>query len=131
MLKECKKAMGYGGKLSDGEIARLCRTGAMELMTRGVLLPGKVDFTITEEAVVDPDTQEPETDPVTGETRTIEKVTDNSTLTDELCMRAIITYAKAHFGNPPNYQNLISSYETQLGQLMNTSGYTDYSMVRE
>ena len=122
MLKECKKAMGYGGKLSDGEIARLCRAGAMDMMTRGVLVPGKVDFTITEEAVADP---------VTGETRTIEKVTDNSTLTDELCMRAIITYAKAHFGNPPNYQNLISSYETQLGQLMNTSGYTDYSMVRE
>jgi hypothetical protein len=50
---------------------------------------------------------------------------------DNYLMRAIITYVKANFRNPPNYANLISSYETQLGKLMVTDGYTDYSMISE
>ena len=132
MLKECKKALPYNGTLADGELARLCMAGAMDLQTRGVIFPDgqEVSFTIAEENYIDPETKETETDPVTGETRTIEKVTDNSTLTDDLCMRAVITYVKAHFGNPPNYDNLRESYETQLAQLMVTDGYTDYSMIQ-
>ena len=41
-------------------------------------------------------------------------------------MRAIITYVKMNFGNPPNQEWLQQSYETQLGQLMTTSGYTNF-----
>ena len=130
MLRECKTAMGFTGSLADGEIARLCEAGAMDLETRGVILPGTVEFVYTLQPVVDPDTATTETDPDTGDPLYREVVTDNSNLTDPFVMRAIITYAMAHFGNPPNYQNLISSYETQLAQLMVTSGYTDYSMVR-
>lgn len=129
MLKECKRAMRISGSLEDGDISRLCKAGAMDLETRGVVLPGSVEFTYTEEPVIDEDTGETEVDPRTGEVRFVERVEDESTLKDDLCMRAIITYAKAHHGNPPNYDNLISSYETQLSKLMVTSGYTDYSMV--
>ena len=131
MLKECKRALPYDGTLADGELARLCLAGAADLKTRGVIFPDgqDVSFSFSEETWIDPETGEPETDPMTGENRTIEKVTDESTLTDNFVMRAIITYVKANFGNPPNYDNLISSYQTQLGQLMVTDGYTDYSMV--
>ena len=132
MLKECKRALPYDGTLADGELARLCMAGAMDLKTRGVVFPDgqAVSFTFTEEVYLDPETDEPEKDPATGENRTYEKVTDTSTLTDDLIMRAIITYVKANFGNPPNYQNLLQSYQTQLGQLMVTDGYTDYSMIQ-
>lgn len=131
MLKECKRAMPYDGNLADGDIARLCLAGALDLKTRGVIFPNGTDvsFTFEEATWLDPETGEPEVDPLTGENRTYEKVTDTSTLNDQLCMRAIITYVKAHFGYPPNYQQLITSYETQLGQLMVTDGYTDYSMI--
>lgn len=129
MLKECKRAMRISGSLEDSEISRLCKAGAMDLETRGVVLPGTVEFTYADEPVIDEDTGETEVDPRTGEARFVERVEDESTLTDDFCMRAIITYAKAHHGNPPNYEQLITSYETQLAQLMVTSGYTDYSMV--
>ena len=131
MLKECKRALPYDGTLADGELARLCLAGAMDLKTRGVIFPNgqDVSFTFTEETWQDPETHQPEKDPITGENIKIEKVTDTSTLTDELCARAIITYVKANFRNPPNYQQLLASYQTQLGQLMVTDGYTDYSMV--
>ncbi len=131
MLKECKRALPYDGMLDNGELARLCLAGAADLKTRGIVFPDgqDVSFTFTEETWIDPETGEPETDPMTGENRTYEKVADTSTLTDNYLMRAIITYVKANFRNPPNYANLVSSYETQLGQLMVTDGYTDYSMV--
>lgn len=130
MLKEVKRAMGYKTSSEDGVIARLCRAAAMDMTTRGVVLPGTVEFTYAEEPVVDPDTMQTEIDPATGEARYTEVVTDLSTLTDELCIQAIATYVQANFGNPPNYDNLVASYQTQLGQLMITSEYTDYSMVR-
>ena len=126
MLKEAKRAMGITYSHKDGEIAQLCEAGAMELETRGVILPGTVAFTITETPILIPGTTETEKDPRTGETRYMDVVTDNSTLTDSWCMRAIITYVKMNFGNPPNQEWLQQSYETQLGQLMTTSGYTNF-----
>lgn len=127
MLKEAMRAIGYAGVMDQGEIARLCKAAAMDMETRGVVLPGTVDFAYAEEAVVNPDTGETEIDWSTGEPLYREKVTDNSDLEDELCMRAIVTYAKAYFHNPPNHEQLVAAYEKQLGQLMYTSGYTDYA----
>ena len=126
MLKEAKRAMGITGSMSDGEIARLCEAGAQDLTTRGVILPGTVAFTYAETPILVPGTTETETDPITGEARYVETVTDTSTLADNWCMRAIITYVKMNFGNPPNQDWLQQSYETQLGQLMTTSGYTNF-----
>lgn len=129
MLKECKRAIGYDGFLENGDIARLCLAGARDLETRGVILPGKVSFEFEEKPLVDPETLTTEKDWETGEDRTYEAVTDTSDLTDEYICRAIFTYVNMNFGNPPNYDKLRDSYDRQLGQLMITSGYTDYTMV--
>ena len=126
MLKECCRAIGYTGSLDLGEIARLCLAGAADLTTRGVILPGKVEFSFTEQPIMDPVTSEQETDWMTGEGRTFEVVTDTSDLTDALCCRAIFTYVQMRFRNPPNYDKLREAYEIQLGELMTTSGYTDF-----
>lgn len=103
MLTEAKKALRVTDPEYDSEIASLLTAGARDLEIAGVELPGTVAFTVTDE-----------------------DVTDNSTLEDELCKRAILTYAAAHFGNPPNYDKLVDAYETQKLQLMHAGEYTDY-----
>ena len=104
MLKEAKKALRVTSTYYDSEIASLLMAGANDLAIAGVQLPGEVTFTIS-----------------TGDT-----VTDMSTLTDALAMRAVITYAQMRFGNPPNYQQLADAYDLQKVQLMHATGYTDY-----
>ena len=104
MLKEAKKALRVTAALYDTEIAALLMAGASDLEVAGVVLPGAVTFTIG----------------------TDDAVTDNSTLTDPLVQRAIITYAAARFGNPPNYQALKEAYDEQKVQLMHAGAYTDY-----
>lgn len=104
MLKEAKKALRVTTTYYDSEIASLLMAGANDLAIAGVQLPGEVTFTVSSSDVV----------------------TDTSTLTDELAMRAVITYAQMRFGNPPNYQQLADSYDLQKVQLMHATGYTDY-----
>ena len=103
MLNEAKKALRVTATYYDSEIASLLMAGANDLAIAGVKLPGEVTFSVE------------------GDT-----VTDNSTLTDPLAMRAVITYAAMRFGNPPNYDKLADAYDTQKGQLMHADGYTDY-----
>ncbi len=47
---------------------------------------------------------------------------------DELVNKAIMTYVRMSFGNPPNYDKLKESYDEQKGQLMKATGYTDWSV---
>lgn len=104
MLTEAKKALRVTVDDYDSEIASLLTAGAHDLRTLGVILPGTVSFGYgTDETVI-----------------------DNSTLTDALAMRAIITYAAMRFGNPPNYDKLRQAYEEQKGFLMHSSWYTVY-----
>ena len=104
MLKEAKKALRVTHSMYDTEIARLLMAGASDLKLAGVILPGTVTFAIG----------------------TDDAVTDLSTLNDPLSMRAVITYAAARFGNPPNYTDLKASYDEQKAQLMRNKNYTDY-----
>ena len=104
MLKEAKKALRVTSSYYDSEIASLLMAGANDLAIAGVQLPGTVTFTIS----------------------TSDTVTDMSTLTDDLAMRAVITYAQMRFGNPPNYQQLADAYDLQKVQLMHAAAYTDY-----
>ena len=104
MLKEAKKALRVTASYYDSEIAHLLMSGANDLKIAGVTLPGTVSFTIG----------------------TNDTVTDLSTLTDALAMRAVITYAQMRFGNPPNYQQLADAYDTQKVQLMHAAAYTNY-----
>ena len=103
MLKEAKKALRVTAAAYDGEIAGLLAAGAKDLQIAGVVLPGKVSFTESSGTI-----------------------TDTSTLTDPLCMRAIFTYARMHFGSPPDYDRLADSYEIQKCQLMHADDYTEY-----
>ena len=103
MLQEAKKALRVTAEEYDAEIASLLQAGAYDLQIAGVRLPGEVTFT------TDGDT-----------------VTDASTLTDPLCVRAILTYAAMRFGAPKNYEQLREAYEVQKVQLMHAEGYTDF-----
>ena len=103
MLKEAKLAMRISTDAYDGEIAGLLDAGAHDLTIAGVVLPGTVSFAATE----------------TG-------IQDNSTLTDALCQRALITYARMHFGSPADYDRLAESYGIQKVQLMHAADYTAF-----
>lgn len=104
MLAEAKKALRVTATAFDSEIASLLMAGANDLQIAGVVLPGSVTFSLGAN----------------------DAVTDQSTLTDPLAMRAVITYAAMRFGNPPNYEQLREAYETQKVQLMHATGYTDF-----
>ena len=104
MLKEAKKALWVTDSEFDSEIALLLMAGAKDLEAAGVVLPGTVKLTIASN----------------------DTVTDNSTLKDPYVMRAILTYTRANFRNPPDYEKLEASYEAQKETLMHASDYTDY-----
>ena len=48
---------------------------------------------------------------------------------DELYQAAIITYTRARFGSPSDYDRLKACYDEQKAQLSQATGYTDYSEV--
>ena len=104
MLKEAKKALRVTASVYDTEIASLLMAGANDLEIAGVVLPGTVTFSVDAN----------------------DQVTDQSTLTDPLVMRAIFTFAAMRFGNPPNYDKLRDAYDVQKVQLMHAADYTDY-----
>ena len=103
MLKEAKLALRVTVDAYDAEIMRLLAAGAKDLEIAGVRLHGRVNYA----------------DETTG-------VRDLSSIKDPLEMRAILTYAAAHFGNPTNYDKLLAAYETQKVQLMHAAEYTEY-----
>ena len=53
---------------------------------------------------------------------------DSLTDADPLVARALITYCKANFGLPDDYDRLKASYDEQKAQLSNATGYTDWSV---
>lgn len=103
MLSETKMALRIKTDIYDGEIARLIEAAVSDLGIVDVDAAG-VSFIISATT--------------TGET-----VTDNSTITDQLLIRAIITYVRLHFGSPDDYDKLERSYNEQKAQLITASGY--------
>ena len=104
MLSEAKKALRVTATAYDSEIMDLLIAGAKDLEIAGVVIPGRVSYTVG-----------------TGDA-----VTDTSSLKDKLVQRAIFTYAAMRFGNPPNYDKLKEAYDIQKEQLMHATGYTNY-----
>lgn len=45
---------------------------------------------------------------------------------DALVQRAVITYVKANFGEPVNYDRLAKIYDEQKAQLRMATGYTNW-----
>ena len=103
MLSETKMALRIKTDIYDGEIARLIEAAVGDLGIVDVEAAG-VSLTVTTTA--------------TGET-----VTDNSTISDQLLIRAIITYVRLHFGSPDDYDRLERSYNEQKAQLISCTGY--------
>ena len=103
MLQETKKALRISTTVYDSELVSLIRAGYRDLQLAGIDISGSVDFSESG-----------------GEW------TDESTLDDELVMRAIITYVRVHFGSPPDYERVKASYDEQKVQLMHATGYTDW-----
>lgn len=50
-------------------------------------------------------------------------VTAETTTTDPLLTRAIVTYCRLHFGSPEDYDRLKASYDEQKAQLITATGY--------
>lgn len=46
---------------------------------------------------------------------------------DALTEKAVLTYVRMSFGAPSNYEQLKAAYDEQKAQLMNATGYTDWS----
>lgn len=103
MLKETKTALRISTDAYDGEIARLIMAAVGDLGIVHVEAAG-VSLTVTE-------------------TEGREVVTDESTITDQLLIRAIITYVRLHFGSPDDYDRLERAYSGQKAQLITARGY--------
>ena len=103
MLNETKMALRVKTSIYDGEIARLILAAVGDLGIVDVAAAG-VSLSI-------------------AATTTGEIVTDNSTITDQLLIRAIITYVRVHFGSPDDYDKLERSYNEQKAQLITATGY--------
>lgn len=55
------------------------------------------------------------------------KAMHSGQMDDPRVVRAIITFVRAHFGEPENPERLVESYKEQCAEMMNTSGYTEWS----
>ena len=113
MLKEAMLAMRVTDMDYAPDICRLLKSAEKDLKIAGVVIQGTCVFDITET-----------TDQTTGETMIT--VTDNSTITDDTVKTAMITYCRANFGSPPDYDKLAASYDLQRRKLANATGYTDF-----
>ena len=100
MLSEAKMALGKVKADYDPEIARLILAAVGDLGIVDVQAAG-VSFTINQDG----------------------SVTDNSTISDQLLIRAIITYVRLHFKSPDDYDKLERSYNEQKAQLITARGY--------
>ena len=114
MLKEAMLAMRVTDMDYAPEICRLLKSAEKDLKIAGITIDGTCVFEITET----PDEQDPSIVTIT--------VQDDSTIEDETVQTAMITYCRAHFGSPPDYQRLADSYDLQRRQLANATGYTDF-----
>ena len=111
MLKEAMLAMRVTDMEYAPDIKRLLIAGKRDLEIAGVQIQGEILITITE-------------DEQTGEIT----ATDNSTITDDLVITAILTYvgARGNYAGAEERTRLETSYDLQRRQLANATGYTNF-----
>lgn len=100
MLTEIKLALGKVKNDYDAELARLALAAVGDLGIVDVEAAG-VNLSIAQDGTV----------------------TDSSTITDQLLIRAIITYVRMNFKSPEDYDKLKRSYDEQKAQLITATGY--------
>ena len=116
MFQEVKESLPISGDDYDAQIIREIKACALDLTTSAeIVLPGVIDITRTQEQNAD-----------LAEIMPIWKITDNSTLTDELIITTISVWVNMRIGNPPNYQELMKAYESLKGRLRLSKKYTNY-----
>lgn len=49
--------------------------------------------------------------------------------TDKMVLQTIKTYCRAHFRSPADYDRLIKAFDSMVGTLMISTGYTDWGGV--
>ena len=111
MLKEAMLALRVTDMEYAADIKRLLIAGKRDLEIAGVKITGDIVITITEDE----------------QTGTI-TATDSSTITDDLVITAIITYAGArgNYAGADERAKLDASYDLQRRQLANATGYTNF-----
>lgn len=107
MLAETRKALQIETTKYDSDIVGWIKDGYLDLYMAGVRLPGTVEFSESNGVY-----------------------TDDSTLDDDACARAIIVYVAANFwlmrGNAAIYDQMQKAYDLKKNQLMHATGYTDW-----
>ena len=111
MLKEAMLALRVTDMEYAPDIKRLLIAGKRDLEIAGVKIQGEILITITEDA---------QTGVITAN--------DTSTITDDLVITAIITYAGArgNYAGVDERAKLDASYDLQRKQLANATGYTNF-----
>ena len=112
MLKEAMLALRVTDMEYAPDIKRLLIAGKRDLEIAGVTIKGDIVITITEDE---------QTGAITAD--------DNSTITDDLVITAIITYAGArgNYAGAEERAKLDASYDLQRRQLANATGYTNFT----
>ena len=111
MLKEAMLALRVTDMEYAADIKRLLIAGKRDLEIAGVKITGDIVITITEDE---------QTGAITAD--------DKSTITDDLVITAILTYAGArgNYAGAEEKARLEASYDLQRKQLANATGYTDF-----
>lgn len=103
LLDTVKLAIPVKTAYFDSQIAQLIKAAVEDLRIAGVPVYG-VEITVS----------------MNGSDVT---VTDTSTITDPILIRAICAYVRAHFGSPDDYDRLKAAYDENKAQLQTASGY--------
>ena len=115
LFETVKDALPVSGDGYDGEIITQIKAAVLDMTrTTEIVIDGVVS--IVREWI----------DPVVtteGETEGYWKITDNSTIDDELVITAISTWCNMRIGNPPNYDKLLEAYNSLKGSLRLSSHY--------
>ena len=111
MFQEVKELLTFiEGDDYDAKIIAEIKACALDLTTSAeIVLPGEINITRAQ-------------DPQTGAWT----ITDNSTVTDDLIIKVIAVWCNKEIGNPPNYDNLQTTYNSMKGQLRLSKAYTSY-----
>lgn len=106
MFAEVKAGLPVSGDAYDGQIVQQIYAAVLDLTrTAEIVMPGEVSISIDAQSGA---------------------VTDNSTVTDAYIITAVTLWCQMNIGNPPNYDKLLSAYETMKGNLRLSDHYTVY-----
>jgi len=116
MFAEVKAGLPVSGSAYDGQIVTQIYAAVLDLTrTAEIALPGEVSITRAADEW-DEDTGEP----------IHWTVVDSSTVTDAYVITAVTLWCQMNIGNPPNYDKLLSAYETLKGNMRLSDHYTVY-----